>query len=250
LPVTFGASTTVTGAGEWTYPDTGLVIGLKLDVTTIPLASRTWGTEVIRYRDLGVWAPVTEAGKMHAQPVWNDQEITYDVGKGPVGLAYDLASGVSITATEILSETPPSGGGGSGPVTAYVIYDSNTAVSVPTAAWTLTVPNLLVAHTDDTVLSPDGSGGVTIHVAGLYLISGLLYWSIATMPPNLMAAVYTNGSLSFPDQGTLDPVASAAYVPLNAMWTFAIGDVVNLRGYQDVGTAQNVFPQYSIAKLT
>lgn len=250
MPVTFGTTQSLSGAGTWTYPDVGLVIGLKLDVTAGGDPQKTWGTEIVRYRDLGVWAPITEAGVMHAQPVWNAEEVTYDVGKGPVGLAYDLASGVTVNATEILSETPPTGGGGGTPGMASVIqYDSSASVSVPDITWTKVVPNLLDVHSDDATLSPDGTGGVTVHTAGLYLITALCWVDVTGTLSSVELAIFCNGTNFQQTSNNFLPDAPGYWINLSYMWVFSASDNIDIRVYQHSGASQPVYPQYSVVFL-
>jgi hypothetical protein len=243
LPVTFGTTTTLTGAGTWTYPDVGLVIGLKLDVTDPGVAARNWGTEIVRYREVGVWAPITEAGKMHSQPFWNDQEVTYDVGNGPVGLAYDIEPGVTITATEILSETPPSGGGGG--VIGTILYDSGAATSIPSGVWTQCVPDTVLLHTADAVISTDGTGGVNVHQHGVYFISTVLYIGTGTTVSNAICAVYLNGTQLWGVSAPYEPLSGGYNINLALAWQFAVSDNVTVFAYQDSGSTHDSYLSYN-----
>lgn len=248
MPVTFGTTQSLSGAGTWTYPDVGLVIGLKLDVTAFDEHGKTWGTEIVRYRDIGVWAPITEAGTMHAQPVWNGEEVTYDIGNGPVGLAYDLAPGTTINATEILSESPPSGGGGSA-VTAHAQLDNNTGHAVPSGAYTQVNPDTQSYFGDTTVMSLDGAGGVNILKKGVYLLVADVWFDVATTISNLTASFYVNGVGYWSAGGAYEPGIPGYRVNTTFSWQLNVSDLVTCVVYQDAGSDQTVFPVYTVTLL-
>lgn len=239
----------MTGSGTWTYPDPSVIIGLVLQVTAVSDDVSVWGSSILRYRSPGVYAAIDEAGQLHAQPIWNATEVTYDIGKSPQGLAWDLANDVTVTATEILSETPPTGGGGGTGVIPTVQYDSDTAVSVPSSTWTLLVPNLIDVHSDDTVLLPDGAGGVHVESARLCLITSQAWFDVGTTAGNLLTSIYVNGSSFFTAGGNYEPVTPGYWVNLSYVWSFSAGDHVQLYGYHDIGSSQNVYPQYTISAL-
>lgn len=249
MPVTFGATQPLSGAGTWTYPDVGLVIGLKLDVTSPGPAPREWGTEIVRFRDLGVFAPITEAGKMLGRGIYNDTEVTYDVGKGPIGLAYDLASGVTINATEILSETPPSGGGGGGTV-ASVIWDQSTSFALPDSANTVLVPDVASLSTDPSLLDFGSGGTVTLKTRGVYLVTAQCWFDIALPGTEVTLRIVTDSTVDITASSDYVPSAPGYYVEATLVFHWDASTTVWIEGYQNSGSTQNVWPQYQVTLLT
>lgn len=250
MPVITGSTTTLTGAGNWPWPHPAELIGVAIDTTAVPTTRREWGSQILRYRDLGVYRCVDEAGPLESHAVWHDAVVDYVVGKAPASLDYDLADGVTISATEILSETPPTGGGGGTPGVASVIqYDNSASVSVPDITWTKVVPNLVDVHSDDATLSPDGTGGVTIHTAGLYLITAIVWVDTTGSLTAVELAVYCNGANFFQTSNNFLPDAPGYWINLSYMWVFSAADNIDIRVYQHSGTSQAVYPQYSVAFL-
>lgn len=117
MTVILGDTFAATGSGTWSYPHVGTVLGIVLQIPDPTSMGKVYGTEILRAKGLGVYAPLSEAGSMRCRAVFNAEEVTYDIGHSPVGVAFDLPYGLELDITEILSEVP-TGGGGTG-VTGY-----------------------------------------------------------------------------------------------------------------------------------
>lgn len=245
MPVTFGATTTLSGAGSWAYPDASSVIGLLIGLTATGLGPRVWGTEVPRYRDLGVYRPVSEAGALESHAVWHDEVVDYNLGKSPIQLEYDLSPGVTITATEILAETPPGGGGGF--VVAPAIFANTTGDnSIPSSTWAqISTWNTPSVDTDHSALTMDTSGNITVHKAGLYRVSAVGGFGGNGDDPTAKFALYRNGSEDTPFLGQWDVQAGVWQINGMVEEPFSVADVMSLWGYH-----QNLNPAFTYGQWT
>lgn len=240
MTVILGASTTVSGSGTWTYPDVGLVIGLVLEVPDPGSMGRFYGTEILRAQNLGVYAPISEAGRLIGRPVFNDQFVTYDIGKAPIGLAYDLADALSLSVTEILSETPPTGGGGPSSMTsAQYLYTSN--VTVVDSTLTPVPCTILNWNTDTSNYSIDGDDHLSVATAGIYRLSYHVRFSSNTPTPigRVMYSVNfgpQNAQAAIADETATGDGYAANYVEVQ----LASGDAVGIVALNESGADQQV----------
>jgi hypothetical protein len=248
LAVVYGGSIVLSGSGTWNYPDPSLIIGVKLELSTEPGPPAGIQGSVVKYvKGAGRYALLDEAGPLVPKSVGTDVLVDYDVGKSPSGLNYDLSNGAVLTATEILSETP-SGGGGGTTGAAAIAYDWSSFQSVPTSTDTQLVSDTESFHTDDTILTFDGSGGVSILAHGIYIVVVNAWWDVATTM-NIDTLIRINSTSVWSTSAPWEP----AIPGLRAQPVFVgeqhSGDVVTLRGQQDSGSDQNVGVYWTVTQL-
>jgi hypothetical protein len=248
MAVVYGGSSVLSGSGTWTYPDPSLIIGVKLELTTPPDgASGFTGSTVRTWKGAGRYALVDEAGPLAIRTMFADTWVDYELGKSPQGVNYELDNGAQITATEILSETP-SGGGGGTTGAASIAYDWSSFQSVPTSTDTQLVSDTESFHTDDTILTFDGSGGVSILAHGIYIVVVNAWWDVATTM-NIDTLIRINSTSVWSTSAPWEP----AIPGLRAQPVFVgeqhSGDVVTLRGQQDSGSNQNVGVYWTVTQL-
>ncbi|MBA0084884.1 MAG: hypothetical protein HRJ53_07805 [Acidobacteria bacterium Pan2503] len=238
MPVLYGASTVLVGAGTWTYPDPATIIGVKLELSTPPAGNSGFvGSTVIRWRGIGAWAPVDEAAQLPARLLWNPSVVEYDIGKSPTGLVYEWENDAQVTATEILSEAPPGPGGGGGTVAVMqVSMGSYDGVADTTLEY---VPLDTIAFQSDTTSYTFASGGITVVNAGYYRVS----WHSTWQPPtaNMYARVYitVNGTDDADAIEVTGVTSDGGHVAGGYKErSLAAGDTVQLQVYQVSGATQ------------
>jgi len=94
--------------------------------------------------------------------------------------------------------------------------------------------------TDDMHSTSVNPSRITINTAGVYMVSGLLNWGASANGTDRVASVFKNGSevggfrpgaLSLPSYSVSTSIILGASHPMN----LAVGDYIELRGYQTSG---------------